>query len=150
MRPSQARKAPTRALYYRRNADCDRLIQACTAKLEAEPSNIRALLIRAASYTKKGTQSLHKALLQLSSAGCCTYKVGRLRVLVTQYQQNVTCRLDLPVAMRPCCLLKRCSDAMTMPLTLNGLIRNSCFGVCRLACRRSARLHGSPCPDRRV
>ena len=50
----EARTAPNRVLYYRRNADCERLIKACTAKLAAEPSNVRALLIRAASYTKKG------------------------------------------------------------------------------------------------
>ena len=69
---SQARKAPTRALYYRRNADCDRLIQACTAKLDAEPSNARALLIRAASYTKKGARRLHRA--PAASATMCVSK----------------------------------------------------------------------------
>ena len=63
----QARKAPTRALYYRRNADCDRLIQACTAKLEAEPGNARALLIRAASYTKKGSRRPHEAAANISN-----------------------------------------------------------------------------------
>ena len=53
----EARTAPNRVLYYRRNADCERLIQACTAKLGAEPGNVRALLIRAASYSKKGEQA---------------------------------------------------------------------------------------------
>ena len=76
MPPSQARKAPTRALYYRRNADCDRLIQACTAKLEAEPGNARALLIRAASYTKKGALILHMCLKQL---GVATQTMPRAR-----------------------------------------------------------------------
>lgn len=57
----EARTAPNRVLYYRRNADCERLIQACTAKLAAEPSNVRALLIRAASYTKKGESAAPSA-----------------------------------------------------------------------------------------
>lgn len=57
----EARTAPNRVLYYRRNADCERLIQACTAKLVAEPGNVRALLIRAASYTKKGERAAPSA-----------------------------------------------------------------------------------------
>lgn len=51
----EARTA-NRVLYYRRNADCEHLIQACTAKLATDPGNVRALLIRAASYTKEGEQ----------------------------------------------------------------------------------------------
>ena len=57
----EARTAPNRVLYYRRNADCERLIQACTAKLEADPGNVRALLIRAGSYTKKGERAAPSA-----------------------------------------------------------------------------------------
>ena len=55
-REEEAKSAPNRVLYFRRNADNDRLISACTVKLEADPDNVRALLIRAASYVKKGTQ----------------------------------------------------------------------------------------------
>lgn len=57
-REEEARNAPNRVLYYRRNADNDRLIQVCTDKLQANPQNVRALLIRAASYVKKGTCAL--------------------------------------------------------------------------------------------
>lgn len=53
-REEEARNAPNRVLYYRRNADNDRLIQVCTDKLQHNPRNARALLIRAASYVKKG------------------------------------------------------------------------------------------------
>jgi len=53
-REEEARNAPNRVLYYRRNADNDRLIQVCTDKLQHNPQNVRALLIRAASYVKKG------------------------------------------------------------------------------------------------
>ena len=56
---AEARSAPNRVLYYRRNADNDRLIQVCTEKLKSKPDNIRALLIRAASYVKKGTSPLN-------------------------------------------------------------------------------------------
>ena len=53
-REAEARNAPNRVLYYRRNADNDRLIQVCTEKLKSKPDNVRALLIRAASYVKTG------------------------------------------------------------------------------------------------
>ncbi|DBA99837.1 hypothetical protein WJX77_011850 [Trebouxia sp. C0004] len=53
-REEEARNAPNRVLYYRRNADNDRLIQVCTDKLQHNSQNVRALLIRAASYVKKG------------------------------------------------------------------------------------------------
>lgn len=52
-REEEARGA-NRVLYYRRNADNDRLIGACSRKLEEDPHNVRALLLRAASYMKKG------------------------------------------------------------------------------------------------
>jgi hypothetical protein len=51
----EARKSPNRVLYYRRNADYDRLIEVCSRKIAADPSSVRALLIRASSYLKKGT-----------------------------------------------------------------------------------------------
>jgi hypothetical protein len=50
----EARKSPNRVLYFRRNADYDRLIEVCSRKIAADPSNVRALLIRASSYLKKG------------------------------------------------------------------------------------------------
>jgi hypothetical protein len=53
-REEEARTAPNRVLYYRKNADNDRLIEACTVKLRADPANLRALLIRASSQVKKG------------------------------------------------------------------------------------------------
>jgi hypothetical protein len=59
----EARKSPNRVLYYRRNADYDRLIEVCSRKIAADPSNVRAFLIRASSYLKKGGQHglLHTA-----------------------------------------------------------------------------------------
>jgi hypothetical protein len=52
-REEEARGA-NRVLYFRRNADNDLLISACSRKLEEDPCNVRALLLRAASYVKKG------------------------------------------------------------------------------------------------
>ena len=52
-REEEARGA-NRVLYYRRNADHDRLISACTRKLQEDPHNVRALLLRATSHVKKG------------------------------------------------------------------------------------------------
>lgn len=51
----EARKSPNRNLYFRRAADYDRLIEVCSRKLSENPRHIRALLIRASSYLKKGT-----------------------------------------------------------------------------------------------
>ena len=64
-REEEARNAPNRVLYYRRNADNDRLIQVCTDKLQHNSRNVRALLIRAASYVKKGK------LIMLTSGILC-------------------------------------------------------------------------------
>ena len=50
----EARKSPNRVMYFRRNADYDRLIQACSRKLAGNPANLRALLIRASSHAKQG------------------------------------------------------------------------------------------------
>lgn len=47
-------KPSGRQFYYRQNADYDSLIEACSRKLVAQPSNVRALMIRANSYVKKG------------------------------------------------------------------------------------------------
>ena len=49
-----ARTAPHRALYFRPNGDADRLLAAASARLEAEPGCVRALLIRASVLVKKG------------------------------------------------------------------------------------------------
>ena len=43
-----------RQYVYRQNADYDSLIEACSRKLTAQPGNLRALMIRANSYAKKG------------------------------------------------------------------------------------------------
>lgn len=53
-REEEARTAPNRRLYYRKNADNDKLVEACTAKLRDDPGNIRALMIRASSHANKG------------------------------------------------------------------------------------------------
>lgn len=45
---------PGRQFVFRRNADYDSLIEACSRKLVVQPNNVRALMIRANSYLKKG------------------------------------------------------------------------------------------------
>ena len=45
---------PARQFVFRQNADYDSLIEACSRKLMAQPSNVRALMIRANAYVKKG------------------------------------------------------------------------------------------------
>ena len=57
-REAEARTAPNRVLYFRKNADCDKLIAACSKKLRADPGDLRALLIRASSCVKKGESIL--------------------------------------------------------------------------------------------
>ena len=68
-RDEEAKSAPNRVLYFRRNADNARLIHACTVKLRADPKNVRALLIRASSYMKVGKHDrpklTHATLLAL-------------------------------------------------------------------------------------
>ena len=49
---AEARQNPSRMMYYRRNADYDRLVEVCSRKLRGNPNNLRALLIRASSYMK--------------------------------------------------------------------------------------------------
>ena len=58
-REEEARGAPNRVLYYRRNADHVKLIAACTKTLEKNPKSVRALLLRGSSFVKQGKRSLH-------------------------------------------------------------------------------------------
>ena len=44
-----------RAYVLKKNADVNRLIQACDIKLQANPDNTRALFTRGSSLVKKGT-----------------------------------------------------------------------------------------------
>lgn len=74
-REEEARGAPNRVLYYRRNADNDRLIDACSRKLQQEPYNNRALLIRATSYVKKG-----RSISPLSTRDCTQHLLDSLLV----------------------------------------------------------------------
>ena len=62
-REEEARGAPNRVLYYRRNADHARLIAACTRTLEVNPKSVRALLLRGSSLIKQGECSLEFTLL---------------------------------------------------------------------------------------
>lgn len=94
-REEEARNAPNRVLYYRRNADNDRLIQVCTDKLQVNPRNVRALLIRAASYVKKGT-TVHQVMttrpyLLSAAAKQCYLLVACLAMLMIM-QASSTCR----------------------------------------------------------
>lgn len=71
----EARKSPNRVLYFRRNADYDRLIEVCSRKISENPRNIRALLIRASSNLKKG--AWHVALAQqLAYSNCSRHKAS--------------------------------------------------------------------------
>ena len=56
-REEEARGAPNRVLYYRRNADHVKLIAACTKTLEVNPKSVRALLLRGSSLIKQGASS---------------------------------------------------------------------------------------------
>lgn len=70
-REEEARTAPNRRLYYRKNADNDKLVEACTAKLRSDPGNIRALLIRASSHANKG-ESPGQCRFISSLSYCCS------------------------------------------------------------------------------
>jgi len=72
----EARKSPNRVLYFRRNADYDRLIEACGRKLRDNPRNIRALLIRASTCLKKGARH---ATACCSTCLCCGEAAGGAR-----------------------------------------------------------------------
>ena len=74
----EARKSPNRVLYFRRNADYDRLIEACGRKLRDNPRNLRALLIRASSYSRRwvgGETGSAGATLRALRSPCRRYYV---------------------------------------------------------------------------
>jgi hypothetical protein len=50
----QKRTGPDKLIYLKRMAEFDRLIEICTSKLQSNPANDRALMIRASSLMKKG------------------------------------------------------------------------------------------------
>lgn len=108
----EARKSPNRVLYFRRNADYDRLIEACSRKLSSNPSNIRALLIRASSYLKKGTYGACASLEQQHAAGSsavaapfsiCHSDLKASAVNIANMQACIVCRdPELPSAAHDC------------------------------------------------
>lgn len=51
---NRAEPQAPRQYVYKQNADVDSLIEACSRKLEQQPGNSRALMIRASSFIKKG------------------------------------------------------------------------------------------------
>lgn len=56
---AEARTAPNREFYFRKNADLDALIQACGRKLAQgcrDSARLRALMIRGKAYLKKGAR----------------------------------------------------------------------------------------------
>lgn len=59
----EQRPGPDKMIYLKRMADFDRLISICSDKLAGNPTNVRALMIRASSYMKKGTMRMVTALL---------------------------------------------------------------------------------------
>lgn len=61
-----------RQFVYRRNADYDSLIEACSRKLAVQPGNTRVLMIRANSYAKTGgLGALHAHAAPLGLARSC-------------------------------------------------------------------------------
>jgi hypothetical protein len=54
-------RAPKRQFVFRKNADYERLIVACTKKLQQHPDDFRALMIRGNSYLQKGEPRVHTA-----------------------------------------------------------------------------------------
>lgn len=66
-----AAAAPSRRYVYRKNADYDSLIEACTRKLAVHPNNVRALMIRANSYMKKGERPPSHLPALNRRPGCC-------------------------------------------------------------------------------
>ncbi|KAL0021276.1 hypothetical protein WJX79_005975 [Trebouxia sp. C0005] len=105
-REEEARNAPNRVLYYRRNADNDRLIQVCTDKLQHNPQNVRALLIRAASYVKKGeleaSVSDYSTVLQIETdhveatfhRGTVYEKLGKLDEAIQDFSKVLSLEPD--------------------------------------------------------
>lgn len=88
----EARKSPNRVLYFRRNADYDRLIEACSRKLRDNPRNIRALLIRASSYLKKGERALTRCVqLTLAKLGGKPNKVWCCKGVPVLGRQSLPC-----------------------------------------------------------
>eukprot|EP00879_Flechtneria_rotunda_P024796 GHRR01026312.1.p1 GENE.GHRR01026312.1~~GHRR01026312.1.p1 ORF type:complete len:217 (+),score=73.59 GHRR01026312.1:475-1125(+) len=98
----EARKSPNRVLYFRRNADYDRLIEVCSRKLHENPRNVRALLIRASSRLKKGALELsladYNAVLHLEQhnidalyyRGTVFEKLGRLDEAISDFTAVLT------------------------------------------------------------
>ena len=62
---------PSRHFCYRKNADYDSLIEACSSKLVSQPNNVRALMIRANSYVKKGAHTGGECACDPSHLACC-------------------------------------------------------------------------------
>jgi hypothetical protein len=53
-----AKSHPNRNYYFRKNANVEKLVEACTRKLQHHPGNTRALFIRASSLVKQGEHAL--------------------------------------------------------------------------------------------
>jgi hypothetical protein len=57
------RTGPDRLLYLKRIAEHDRLIEICSQKLQGNPYNDKALMIRASAYLKSSTDPLNACML---------------------------------------------------------------------------------------
>lgn len=90
----EQRPGPDKMIYLKRMADFDRLISICSSKLASNPTNVRALMIRASSYMKKRTPQL--------TPECCN--TARQHVLGDPklHRVGVGCSPGLSVASKRC------------------------------------------------
>eukprot|EP00976_Prorocentrum_cordatum_P115064 1195950-Prorocentrum_minimum.AAC.1 len=65
-----AKSHPNRNYYYRKNAGVDKLIEACTQKLQINPTNTRALFIRASSYVKRAWSKFGQVFCMQTAVVC--------------------------------------------------------------------------------
>eukprot|EP00281_Chroomonas_sp_CCMP1168_P030677 CAMPEP_0206245552 /NCGR_PEP_ID=MMETSP0047_2-20121206/18758_1 /ASSEMBLY_ACC=CAM_ASM_000192 /TAXON_ID=195065 /ORGANISM="Chroomonas mesostigmatica_cf, Strain CCMP1168" /LENGTH=253 /DNA_ID=CAMNT_0053670859 /DNA_START=1 /DNA_END=758 /DNA_ORIENTATION=- len=92
-----AKSHPNRTYYFRKNEDVDKLVDMCTKKLQENPANRRALLIRASSLLKRGDYQRaaedYSALIAedegdaaaLYNRGCAFEKLGRLQEAIEDF-----------------------------------------------------------------
>ena len=67
-----AQANPNRTYYFRKNADLDGLIAACTQKIAAAPDNARAYFIRGSSYVKQGATRIILPAITFQTCTCET------------------------------------------------------------------------------
>ena len=85
-REEEARGAPNRVLYFRRNADHVKLIAACTKTLDINPKSVRALLLRGSCFIKQGESFFARRRALLSAFWC--NKLAKSAVWASIYKHH--------------------------------------------------------------